>query len=492
MNLTKLSKIKIAERINLFRVGLFSILIIIPLLPKFPVSFLPGTFVAIRFEDFLILFFSLVWFSWLINFRNLKKFFANNLNLAVCFYLLVGLFSYLSALFITFSVTPHLGMLHYLRRIEYFIPLFIGMLGVRSKNDLVSIFVTLFGVAFLVLVYGVGQIYFSWPVVSTTNEEYSKGLLLFLSEGGRVNSTFAGHYDLAIFLVIVLCFLTSLLVRNKWDRRSFKINLILLLFGIALYWLLVTTESRVAFLSFLLSVCLILFLSQRAKLIVPIFIILLITGAVFSPNLAKRLILTTQFGIEFIQKKLDSLSLTGVETVSAQITKPLLILPDAPISTPAGSLEPITAKTETPAPGEPADLLERVVFRSSGIRFNVEWPRAIRAFLKNPVYGTGFSSITLATDNDYLRALGETGLLGFFSLFLIFSELVRVIRKTLKSKHHLFAIFALAMAGVTLSILVNAVFIDVLEASKIALTFWALVGVLVAVSQFEKDEAKSY
>src|SRR5205814_2283829 len=45
--------------------------------------------------------------------------------------------------------------------------------------------------------------------------------------------------------------------------------------------------------------------------------------------------------------------------------------------------------------------------RSTSIRLNVEWPRAVRALTKNPLLGTGYSSITLATDNDYLRALGE-------------------------------------------------------------------------------------
>ena len=38
--------------------------------------------------------------------------------------------------------------------------------------------------------------------------------------------------------------------------------------------------------------------------------------------------------------------------------------------------------------------------------------------------GTGFSSITLATDNDFLRLLGETGITGFMAFFLIFKRFV--------------------------------------------------------------------
>ena len=60
--------------------------------------------------------------------------------------------------------------------------------------------------------------------------------------------------------------------------------------------------------------------------------------------------------------------------------------------------------------------------RSVSIRLNVEWPRAIRAFSKNPLLGTGYSSITLATDNDFLRLLGEVGLVGALAFFLIFAN----------------------------------------------------------------------
>ena len=56
---------------------------------------------------------------------------------------------------------------------------------------------------------------------------------------------------------------------------------------------------------------------------------------------------------------------------------------------------------------------------------NVEWPRAIRALKKNPLLGTGYSSITLATDNDYLRLLGETGVLGFLAFLLIGVRLIK-------------------------------------------------------------------
>ena len=76
-------------------------------------------------------------------------------------------------------------------------------------------------------------------------------------------------------------------------------------------------------------------------------------------------------------------------------------------------------------PGEPIDTTELGVYRSFQIRLNIEWPRAIRAFWKNPFLGTGYSSITIATDNDYLRILGETGIFGLLSFVLLFFVLVK-------------------------------------------------------------------
>jgi hypothetical protein len=118
--------------------------------------------------------------------------------------------------------------------------------------------------------------------------------------------------------------------------------------------------------------------------------------------------------------------------------------------------------------------------RSTNIRLNVEWPRAIRALSKNPLLGTGYSSITLATDNDYLRALGETGLLGFLSFMLIIFIIMKKILQasSLLNKMNYFDIsFIVGLSGSFFGILLNAVFIDIFEASKFAIYLWLFTGV---------------
>ena len=128
--------------------------------------------------------------------------------------------------------------------------------------------------------------------------------------------------------------------------------------------------------------------------------------------------------------------------------------------------------------------------RSSSIRLKVEWPRALRALAKNPLLGTGYSSITLATDNDYLRALGEVGILGFGAFTLIFlrifNKIIRKLRTDFNGLGSLEKAFVAGVIGAIPGILVNAVFIDVFEASKFAIIFWLVLGIFVSLIRDKK------
>src|SRR3989344_7814965 len=127
------------------------------------------------------------------------------------------------------------------------------------------------------------------------------------------------------------------------------------------------------------------------------------------------------------------------------------------------------------APGEPINTTELGVYRSFGIRIDEEWPRAIRAFEKNPILGTGYSSITIATDNDYLRSLGETGILGTISLGMIFFIITRKLHRfARKFRYSLQYFLVTAIFCGSLTFFATAIFIDVLEASKVAQIFWML------------------
>ena len=128
------------------------------------------------------------------------------------------------------------------------------------------------------------------------------------------------------------------------------------------------------------------------------------------------------------------------------------------------------------------------VYRSFGIRIDEEWPRAIRAFEKNPILGTGYSSITIATDNDYLRSLGETGLLGTMALLLIFWIIIKRFIKMVKS--HTKGLISFTIVGLLcglVTILMTSIFIDVLESSKVAQLLWLSLGIGLASLDLEKN-----
>ncbi|MGI5828542.1 MAG: O-antigen ligase family protein, partial [Patescibacteria group bacterium] len=141
---------------------------------------------------------------------------------------------------------------------------------------------------------------------------------------------------------------------------------------------------------------------------------------------------------------------------------------------------------------------------SAGIRLDTLWPQAIAAFKRNPLLGTGYSTLVKSrvweqtpaesTDNDYLRLLGETGLLGFVSFLSIFGICAFVLYKAfVKSSDPFYTGLFAAGLGLIAGLLANALYIDIFESSKVAYFFWSIMGVLIATSMIvlkEKDKAK--
>jgi len=470
---------------NILSLIIIALLIFIPLYPKFPLFNIKGTYVAIRIEDFFVSFAVLVWFL-----GELKRGFSsfrNRVGQFILLYWLVGGLSLLSALLITKNITPHLAFLHFLRRIEYMSLFFVAFCSLEKLREVKSYFLSLFLATVGVGIYAVGQKFFDWPVVSTMNKEFSKGMLLQLTEWTRVNSTFAGHYDLAAFLVMIL----ALVFGFAEGTRSKLEKIFALLVGAFAFWTLLLTASRISFAAYLLAVIFVLLILRKYWWL-PSVLIFSLLGMVFSSDLGQRYALTFNIDLSAISSRLPyqekriasffpsptptpTLTPTPTPILSSRPKKKAKI---GPISSISPSPTPIPTIAETWRP-----TTELAVEYSSGIRFKVEWPRAIRALIKNPFLGTGYSSITLATDNDYLRILGETGILGFLAFILIFSEVGReVLILLLRENRSLFIRgVVIGISGAVLGILINATFIDVFEASKVAFIFWILVGILVKI-----------
>lgn len=440
-----------------------SVLLAVPLYPKFPFVRVPGTYVSIRLEDLLLAFSAIVLLVLFI--KHKQTLFNKGLERAIVLFLAAGFISLLSAIFLTQTAVPSIGILHWARRVEYFIPFFLGIyiFKLNRGSGMVEFLTKLvLIVVILAFIYGVGQRYLNWPVIITQNLEYSKGVALRWIPGSHINSTFAGHYDLATFLVLVLPVFVNIFFTIK--ERIWKM---ILLFAVAAgIWLLINAISRISIVSYLLSVAFGLFLLKKYKQIV------LVVGA--------SLIIFALSG-SLISRYVRIFEVAGRELKKIIYVQPIRV---------ASAVEGIPQRRDVSSPTpSPAPVFED---RSTSIRLNVEWPRAIRAFAKNPLVGTGYSSITLATDNDYLRLLGEVGIVGFLSFMLLIAQLFLSLYPKggkLSQYSPLEQAFLAGVAAALIGVLLNAVFVDVFESSKFAIIFWLMVGVAVGLIRSKNEES---
>ncbi len=126
---------------------------------------------------------------------------------------------------------------------------------------------------------------------------------------------------------------------------------------------------------------------------------------------------------------------------------------------------------------------------SCATRLQVEWPRAILAFKSNPFFGRGPSSITEATDNDYLRWLGELGLVGTSIFVFIIIRIMYLVTKLGKNAIE-YKTLAFGFVCGVIALLINSLYVDVFEASKMAYNFWVVSGLFVGIAtHYAKSKA---
>lgn len=468
--------------ITLFEKGLFILVIFlfafIPLYPKFPLANVGGTFVAVRLEDVLIAFLAILWAIYIVISNQLRDLFKDRLIQVLLLFFFVGVVSLFSAIFLTSSVSPSLGFLHILRRVEYMIYLPLIATLIKTKRQFLVILITLALVLLTVNLYALGQQYLNWPVISTTNSEFSKGLILRLTPGARVNSTFAGHYDLAVFLAMVLVILSAVFFAPK--KLILKGGILML--SVISTWVLVMTAARISFMAAAIGIFTSLVLLGKRKFLI-LFFILLILILVYPSQLRDRLISTVTVNILNLGQRYQA-------QTEDQIIRQRINIPTVAIQTSSGSAETSTFATSSGqptdiAPGEPLDTTQLGVYRSLEIRLNIEWPRAINAFLKNPFLGTGYSSIDISTDNDVLRSLGEVGLLGTTAFVLVLIEVAKRIYSLFKEGDRFIRIFSAGALAMISAFIINGLFIDVFESSKVASFFWMILGLNLSALKFK-------
>ena len=516
---------------NLLKIGISFLILFIPLYPKLPSVHVTHTWVYIRLEDFFIF---LVVGLWLLGLLLKKVKLPPKIWIPFALYLTVGLISLIySLIFIAPGLAnffPSVAVLYYIRHIEYLILFFVAFSTIKSVKD-VRDYLVILSVAILGFsIYALGQRFyldlwqafpkffqkfpFCFPSFQTGNEEFAKGIPLCLPSQARITSTFAGHYDLAAYLVLVIPIFIALIFYVKKKINKIVVFLLTLLS----IMVLIFTSSRVSFIAYLLAITVTLILIKRKKFIFPFYILSIVLLLIFSGSTAKRFMETFRFASvvtnnqgqiigtlpEDLKNKVSSNVIANEVTQNLPAGSGYLGLPQ--LNSPQTTNKAIVQSALSIAEAKRLKLenggveistvsgnflIKRVLVYdiSFTTRFQAEWPNAWNAMLRNPLLGSGFATITLAADNNYLRILGETGLLGliaFLSIFFVFAITLKQALKKIEDSW--IKALLLGLAGGVIGLFFNAVLIDVFEASKVAETLWILLGIAAgAVFVYKKD-----
>ncbi len=500
------------------------LLVVIPLYPKLPLfEVIPGYIVRIRLEDFLILAVSGVWL-----YQTLRKktSLSTPLTTSLLLYICCGGISVLSAVLILKTVpleSSHIlkTVLHYVRNIQYIVMFFVGYSAVKTKKDFNVLVTVMLATLTVVGIYGIGQKYFQLPVYSTMNREFSAGIQLVLTNHARVQSTFAGHYDLAAYLVLLLPLVLSLILSLK---KTSQAKWLWALFVVST-WLLTVAAARTSYVGALISVYIVIlyyaltqstvaqklgYFLQRGFIVGVIFLVLMIQ---FGSDIRERLLHALQ-GYPKMYALYQQTSNLFPRTENTEIDDVMVNSDAQPVPKKPNDVT-VDVPDLVPTATVAADGSTKIIIieqertwsdnalrygLSMAIRLDTLWPQAIAGFTRSPIFGSGYATLTKSetsefteadsTDNNYLRTLGETGLAGFVTFYGSILLALSLAWKQLKTKE-LSSQQAPAIAYVagTLGLLFNAIYIDVFVASKVALIFWLYTGILLAREKFKTEKS---
>lgn len=474
---------------NVLTILLAAFIFIIPLYPKLPLHGITYTYIAVRLEDLYI---ALVVIAFIIQLLRKKASFHPLFTKPIFLFWGAVFISLISGIYLMKTLPYHqLAFLHAARRVEYMIIFFIAINAVRTTKHFKWLFGSLMVSFLLVNLYAIGQRFLGFPAVSTMNPEFSKGYILFLTPEARISSTFGGHYDLAAYLVFLIPFVWALYFQLK-DNVRYKLALIAL-FILAVSTLMLTS-SRTSFIAYMVSTPFFLLFLKKYKYVFFVLVISLflaytekdITQRFLKTFQIKQILVNEQTGQVVVSQRISSKELPA-GTSYIRINRPKNESSEA-ADIKAHSIDEAIKEATKSGFGNDSGATDSANYKevsavatdiSLATRLQVEWPRAIDSLVKNPLLGTGPSSITESTDNDYLRWLGEFGLLGFglflYVLYVIADYLRTGIKHLEQNEKYIFQAIFFSLFG----LLINAGYIDVFEASKVAYVFWYTMGIFV-------------
>ncbi len=422
---------------------LISILVIvIVFFPKLNLIDIAGSSTGIRIDDILLAIILLVLFPKHIreclkdpNVRPISKYFI--LYIIACFISVI--WGYYSKYISLFS-----GILYFVRKIEYFVLLFIGYYYYKNNklnNTYINLFfdfIVIFHLVFVLLQYfGLMGSFHAGDMISTLTQN-------------RVSSTFNGAYELSGFLLLLVPYYINSLFKNKTFKKS---NLIMLFI---IFFIIFISQSRISLAAFIVLTILMMYKlgtkAQRKTITVsiPVFVVI---G-----------IMAVSLGTSKISDRMKSVSLSNAMAATACAWN----YKNFDVYKTYGywytNFSCITIGNDY----------------SWNLRVS-HWMQLVDGLLRSPILGNGLSVTSSAADGEYVRVLSESGLLGLMLFILYIHALFKQFRKNKNSINIFIVRYAL------IGMLIGSVFIDIFSASKIAMMFYFMLGYSIA-SLGEKDE----
>lgn len=409
-------------------------LLYVILVPKISIMSVPGTYVGIRGEDLLIFLFLAAFLikralspSFKIN-KDFKK-----INKLFLFYAVACLLSVCYGIYLGFINNPLLGFMFLFRKIEYFIFIFLGYIYFTDNKNTKKFIKAIDVSVVILLIIGIFQ---KFGIIGA----YALGRY-DPDSSDRIMSTFSGAYEYSSFLVMITPIYIYRMKANK------KLALFYVIFLAIIGYSVLITEARIALVAFSAMIAISIWKmikSNAIKLVIIFYAIgLTFVGGALAQNIS------ASGSVEYLERfsTIDIGPMIDETKYAYNVRDYKTFLVTGP----------------------------QIYFAGSDLSYSMrmsKWLNYIDGVQHNPIFGLGLSTTGEAVDGNYIRYLAESGLLGFSLWLMLILTVLKVGKKVMKKD----SLEGYLLYSATIGLLMIAVFIDVFEASKVAMLFWFIVG----------------
>jgi hypothetical protein len=408
-------------------IALAVFLFFVLLFPKLPLIQIQGYLVPIRIEDILLV-------SALVALL-IRRYFIRNervlnpLRKWMALYLATSAVSLVFGLVVLHTIpAANIGFLFWLRTPEYFAALYLCLLGIENWKQYNRILVVFVLFSFLIGVYGILQEFSMVPAFDAMHQTDELVVIRFLS----------GFGEERLFSTFA----------GPYDLAAFY----LIAIPIFLAWFFVATSK-----------------AMKAGLVVVLAISLLC----FYLAYARTPLVALGLGL-FVCAWFMGYRRVGL------ILAPLAVLPAILLG---GFAERLSDAATDP-----------LASSALGIRFDTSWLDAMASLFRSPLLGTGPASLgdAVGVDGLYVLLLGTGGICGLVCFVLLVARAIRYQKRCIRSSENkLQMALALGLFAGTIALLMSGITQDTFFNSKVAFTYWFLMGLLFVGRRLEERSLRA-